>query len=60
MWKVVSGILVEEVSPGLTAAEEIARVVVRGALQGDKGMIRILTDQGGAGDEAQRAVTVEG
>ena len=47
MRRVMSRVLVEEVSPGLTAAEEIARVVVQGALAGDKGMIRILTDLGG-------------
>jgi hypothetical protein len=55
MRKVISGVLVEEVGPGLTAAEEIARVVVQGALAGDKGMIRVLTETGGAHNEAQCA-----
>ena len=47
MRSVISGVLAEEVSPGLSAAEEIARVLVQGALAGDKGMIRILTCSGG-------------
>ena len=44
---------VQEIPPGLAAAEETARIVLQAALAGDREMICVLAESGGGAHEAQ-------